>query len=174
MFVAISVPNSPGEKLFEETGTTTSFKITKVHPVEGITIEISFTSDLKGFGRFPSGKNLGSGTATQYPHGVVDAVYQGAFMIGDHHHTQSEQGQGEDNDIDNNNNMIHHSSAPQYVWWAHEKSKVIGPAKTRGLTMVSGFTNSKKFSWMNNLIMALEIEVDYASSTFKAVAYEWK
>ena len=70
-----------GEKLFEETGTTTNFKITKVHPIEGITMEISFTSEIKGIGKFPSGKNMGSGTATQYPHGVVDAVYQGAFMI---------------------------------------------------------------------------------------------
>jgi hypothetical protein len=29
--------------------------------------------------------------------------------------------------------------------------------------MVTGFTNSQKLSWMNNLIMALELEYDPAS-----------
>lgn len=156
-----------GEKLFEETGTTTNFKITKVHPIEGITMEISFTSEIKGIGKFPSGKNIGSGTATQYPHGVVDAVYQGAFMIIDDDPLLQQPQEIQDNDNTH--------SAQQYFWWAHEKSKVVeNAAKTKGLTMVSGFTNSKKLAWMNNLIMALDMEVDYASSTFKAIAYEWK
>ena len=33
-----------GEKLFEESGNITGFKVTKVHPVEGVTIESSFAS----------------------------------------------------------------------------------------------------------------------------------
>ena len=70
-----------GEKLFEESGNTAGFNITKVHPVEGITMEVSFTSDIRGIGRFPSGKNLGSGTMTQYPHGIVDASFQGAVTL---------------------------------------------------------------------------------------------
>ena len=45
-----------GEKLFEESGNVTGFKITKVHPIEGVTMEVSFTSEIKGIGRFPSGK----------------------------------------------------------------------------------------------------------------------
>ena len=48
-----------GEKLFEESGNVTGFKVTKVHPTEGVTMEVSFTSEIKGIGRFPSGKNLG-------------------------------------------------------------------------------------------------------------------
>ena len=51
-----------GEKLFEESGNITGLKIIKVHPIEGVTTEISFTSEIKGEGRFPSGQNLGSGT----------------------------------------------------------------------------------------------------------------
>jgi hypothetical protein len=70
-----------GEILFEESGNVTGFKVTKVHPMEGVTMEVSFTSEIKGIGRFPSGKNLGSGTVTQYPHGIVDGSYQGSFMI---------------------------------------------------------------------------------------------
>jgi hypothetical protein len=69
-----------GEKLFEEGGNVTGFKMTKAHPVEGVTMEVSFVSEIKGIGRFPSGKNLGSGTITEYPHGVVDGSYQGSFM----------------------------------------------------------------------------------------------
>ncbi|MDQ3852982.1 MAG: hypothetical protein M3299_09130, partial [Thermoproteota archaeon] len=68
-----------GEKLFEESGDITGFKVTKVHPVEGVTIEASFTSEIRGIGRFPSGKNLGSGAMTQYPHGIVDASWQGSL-----------------------------------------------------------------------------------------------
>jgi len=47
-----------GEKLFEEAGKIANFKVAKVHPLEGITTEISFASDVRGIGRFPSGKNL--------------------------------------------------------------------------------------------------------------------
>jgi hypothetical protein len=136
-----------GENLFEESGNVVGFKVTKVHPIEGTTMEVSFSSELKGFGKFPSGRNIGSGTMTQYPHGVVDASYQGALM------TQ----EGE-----------------QFMWWAHEKSKVVEGGKIKGMVMVSGFTNSQKLSWMNNLIMALESEFDPAAMQFRTTAYEWK
>ena len=39
-----------GEKLFEESGKVVGFKVTRVHPVEGTTIEASFTSEIKDFG----------------------------------------------------------------------------------------------------------------------------
>jgi hypothetical protein len=137
-----------GEKLFEESGDITGFKVTKVHPIEGVTIEASFTSEIRGIGRFPSGKNLGSGTMTQYPHGIVDASWQGSLMIAE--------------------------GGDQFIWWAHEKSKVTEDGKVKGLTMVTGFTNSQKLSWMNNLILALESETDLKSQTFKITGYEWK
>lgn len=137
-----------GEKLFEESGDITGFKITKVHPIEGITMEVSFTSEIKGIGRFPSGKNIGSGTMTQYPHGIVDANYQGSIMTAE--------------------------SGDQFIWWAHEKSKVIEDGKVKGLTIVTGFSNSQKLSWMNNLILVLESEIDPQSQKFKTTGYEWK
>jgi hypothetical protein len=37
-----------------------------------------------------------------------------------------------------------------------------------------GFTNSQKLSWMNNLILALEISGSVFSQKFKATGYEWK
>jgi hypothetical protein len=136
-----------GEKLFEESGNTAGFNITKVHPVEGIIMEVSFTSDVKGIGRFPSGKNLGSGTMTQFPHGIVDASFHGMEMY-------------EDGD--------------QFLWWAHQKSKVVEGGKIKGLIMVTEFTNSQKLAWMNNLIMVLDSEYDSVSQTFKATGHEWK
>ena len=137
-----------GEKLFEESVNITGFKVTKVHPIEGVTMEASFTSEIRGVGRFPSCKNLGSGTMTQYPHGMVDASWQGSLLIAE--------------------------GGDQFMWWAHEKSKVGEGGKVKGLTMVTGFSNSQKLSWMNNLIMALESEFDPESKMFKITAYEWK
>ena len=66
-----------GEKLFEESGGVTGFKVIKVHPIEGVTTEVSFTSEIRGIGRFPSGKNIGSGTVTQYRNNV--SVFQRFF-----------------------------------------------------------------------------------------------
>ncbi|MDQ4016496.1 MAG: hypothetical protein M3136_12130, partial [Thermoproteota archaeon] len=136
-----------GDKLFEESGNITGFKVTKVHPIEGVTMEVSFTSEIRGIGRFPSGKNLGSGTMTQYPHGMVDQSNQGSVMT---------------------------NEGDQFVWWAHGKGKVVEGGKVKGLIIVTGFANSKKLSWMNNLIMALESEYDPESKMFKITAYEWK
>jgi hypothetical protein len=136
-----------GEKLFEESGKVVGFKVTRVHPIEGTTMEVSFTSEIKGFGKFPSGRNIGSGTMTQYPHGVVDVSYQGTFMTG--------------------------KEGEQFMWWAHEKSKLADGGKIKGMVMVSGFTNSQKLSWMNRLLMILESEFDPAAQQFRTTAYEW-
>ena len=148
----VQIDMALGEKLFEESGGVTGFKVTKVHPIEGVTMEVSFTSEIRGIGRFPTGKNLGSGIITQYPHGIVDGSYQGSMMT---------TAQGD-------------SSDEQFVWWAHEKTKMVEGGKFKGLTMMTGFTNSQKLSWMNNLIIALDLETDPESQKFKATAYEWK
>ena len=109
--------------------------------------EVTFTSNIKGEGKFPHGKNLGSGAMTRYPHGVIDGTFQGVITT---------------------------ENGDQFMWWAHEKSKVVDDEKIRGLTIVTGFTNSEKLAWMNNLILALEVEGSTLSNEYKAVAYEWK
>jgi hypothetical protein len=137
-----------GEKLFEESGNITGVKVIKVHPIEGVTSEVSFTSEIRGEGRYPSGENLGSGTMTKYPHGVIDATWQGSLTIAE--------------------------GSDQFMWWAHEKSKVVEGGKIKGLNIMTGFTNSQKLSWMNNLIIVLEIDGSVSSMKFKATGYEWK
>ena len=42
-----------GEKLFEESGNIVAVKVTKVNPMEGMTTEVTFTSNIKGEGKFP-------------------------------------------------------------------------------------------------------------------------
>ena len=135
-----------GQKLFEEVGKTSGFKVAKVHPLEGVTTEISFTSDIKGVGRYPSGKNLDSGTITKYPHGIIDGSWQGTLT--------SELGE-------------------QFMWWSHEKGKVLEGGKIKGLNVTTGFTNSQKLSWMNNLIMIIELSGSIFSDEFSAIGYEW-
>jgi hypothetical protein len=137
-----------GEKLFEESGNITGVKVIKVHPIEGVTSEVSFTSEIRGEGRYPSSENLGSGTMTKYLHGVIDATWQGSLTIAD--------------------------GSDQFMWWAHEKSKVVEGGKIKGLNIMTGFTNSQKLSWMNNLIIVLEIDGSVSSMKFKATGYEWK
>ena len=137
-----------GEKLFEESGNIIGVKITRVHPIEGVTTEVSFTSEIRGEGKYPNGENLGSGIMTKYPHGVIDATWQGSLTIA----------KGED----------------QFMWWAHEKSKIVERGKIKGLNIMTGFTNSQKLSWMNNLIIVIEIDGSVSSMKFKATGYEWK
>jgi hypothetical protein len=115
------------------------------------TSEVSFTSEIRGEGRYPSGENLASGIMTKYPHGIIDATWQGSMMIAE--------------------------DGGQFMWWAHEKSKVVEGGKIKGLTIITiitGFSNSQKLSWMNNLIMAVEVDGSVFSQKFKATAYEWK
>ncbi len=138
-----------GEKLYEESGKVLGFKVTRVHPVEGTTMEVSFTSEIKGFGKFPSGRNIGSGIMPLYPHGVIDASHLGTIMT-------AEEEEGE-----------------QYIWWAHEKLKLADGGKMKGMIIVSGFTNSQKLSWMNALLVAGESEFDPAAQQFRVTGYEW-
>lgn len=136
-----------GDKLFEETGKLTNFNVKSVHPIEGVKMEGSFASEIKGSGNFPSGRNMGSGTMRQYPHGIVDASYEWVVTT---------------------------SEGEQFFWWAHEKSKVAEGGKTRGLVTVTGFTNSKKLSGMNSVIVAIDAEFDPTSQQYKGTGYEWK
>ena len=137
-----------GEKLFEESGEITGLKITRVHPIEGVTTEVSFTSEIRGEGRFPSGQSLGSCIMTKYPHGIIDGTWHGSLMTAD--------------------------DGDQFMWWSHEKSKVVEGGNIKGLNIMTGFTNSQKLSWMNNIILALEISGSVFSQKFKATGYEWK
>ncbi len=135
-----------GEKLFEETGKVTSVSVESVHPVEGVKMNVSFTSEIKG-AKFPSGRNMGSGKVRQYPHGIVDAQYQGVVTT---------------------------DAGDQFYWWAHEKSRVGQDGKTRGLVIVTGFTNADRIKWANNTVIAIDAVMDPEKMEFQGTGYEWK
>jgi hypothetical protein len=44
----------------------------------------------------------------------------------------------------------------------------------KGLNMMTGFTSSQRLSWMNNIILALEISGSVFSQKFNATGFEWK
>lgn len=135
-----------GQKIFEESGKTVGFKVIKVHPIEGTEMEISFVSDTKGFGKHPSGKNIGSGIIKQYPNGITDTTLQGTSTTTD---------------------------GDQIFFWAHSKGKLVEGGKEKDFGIMSGFTNSQKLSWVNSMIVAFEAEIDSASQQYKLVGYEW-
>ena len=85
---------------------------------------------------------------TKYPHGIIDGTWHGSLMTAD--------------------------DGDQFMWWSHEKSKVVEGGNIKGLNIMTGFTNSQKLSWMNNIILALEISGSVFSQKFKATGYEWK
>ena len=135
-----------GEKLFEESGKVTGFKVAKGYRIEGVMMGLSFTSDIRGVGRFPNGKNLVSGAMTRYPHGIIDATWQGTLTT---------------------------QNGEQFMWWSHEKGKVLQDGKIKGLNIVTGFINSQNLSWMNSLIIVVELVGSIFSEEFSATAYEW-
>ena len=84
---------------------------------------------------------------TKYPHGIIDASWHGCL-------TMTKNGE-------------------QFMWWGHEKSKVLENGKITGLNIVTGFTNSQKLSWMNSQIIVLEVSGSVSSKEFTTNAYEW-
>lgn len=138
-----------GEKLFEEVGKVTSTRIVSVHPVEGVKMEASFASEIKGIGNFPSGRNMGSGTMTQYPHGSTNAEYRGVVTTAEGEH---------------------------FMWWANEKGRMTEQEgeKVKSIVIVSGVTSSPKLSWMNKLIVVIDNEFDPSVQQFRGIGYEWK
>jgi hypothetical protein len=103
-------------------------------------------SDIRGVGKYPSGKNLASGTITKYSHGIIDGSWQGTLT--------TEIGE-------------------EFMWWSHEKSRVVKGGKIKGLNITTGFTNSQELSWMNNLIIVIDLAGSVLSDEFSAIGYEW-
>lgn len=83
---------------------------------------------------------------TKYPRGTIDAIWHGTLIM-----EQSEE----------------------FMWWGHEKAKVFGDGKIRGLNTVTGFTNSQNFTWRNSLILIVDLAASVLSDEFCATAYEW-
>ncbi len=144
--MALSQEHATRKKLFEQTGKITGFKITKVHPLNGIEMELSFVADNTGFNNFPNAKNIGSAITTLYPHGMFDMSLQGYATT---------------------------PTGDQILWWGHEKSKIVPGGKRKGLGILSLFSNSQKIPWINSTIITYEVDEDLSTQQFTSVGYEW-
>ena len=132
-----------GEKLFEEKGKATVIFIKEIG-AEGVVLKQSFTSELKGHGRWPSGMNMGSGLVKMMPNGMARGKWHGIFTASD----------GE-----------------MAVWKGCGRSKR-GPNSLKGVMLISFMTMSEKLKWMNEVTAIAEVSGDMMN--FTDVGYEWK
>jgi hypothetical protein len=132
-----------GEKLFEEKGKYTMMFVESVD-ADGVTMKQSFSSELTGFGRFPSGMNMGSGTIWMKQDGKAFSKWAGMMMTKD-------------------KEMI--------VWNATGQGKQMGDA-LKGIVVVTFMTKSEKYAWMNPIIAVLDIKGGMME--FSDVAYSWE
>jgi hypothetical protein len=132
-----------GEKLFEEKGKMVTPFIKEID-ADGITMKQSFTSEVKGLGRWPSGMNLGSGKVVVHQSGKGYGKWHGVFTTND----------GE-----------------VIAWTGSGKSKRAAKA-IKGVMLVSFMTTSEKLKWMNDVIAVLDVSGDMMD--FASVGYEWK
>jgi hypothetical protein len=132
-----------GEKLFEEKGKVTAGFIHQIN-LEGVVMKQSFTSEIKGFGKWPSGMNMGSGMVKMMPGGHARGKWHGIFNLSD----------GE---------MV--------VWKGSGRSKRTANS-IKGVMLISFMTMSEKYKWMNDVIAIAEVSGD--AMTFSDVTYEWK
>lgn len=133
-----------GEKIAEEKGKVTGLTVKSVGP-EGVHIEETFVSEVKGFGRFPSGRDIGTFNVVQR----VGSVFSGT-------------GQGTKTTLDGDS----------AVWKCYFIGKLEG-GKYKSLTIIEFMTTSQKLSWMSNLVAIEDITMD-ENRELSGIAYEWK
>lgn len=132
-----------GEKLFEEKGKVTMTFVDAVDAT-GMTMKQSFSSEITGFGRCPSGMNMGSGTIMMHQNGKAYGKWFGMMMTED-------------------KEMI--------VWKGSGHSKKEGEG-IKGIMVITFMTESEKYDWMNSIIAVADLEGNMME--FSDVAYEWE
>jgi hypothetical protein len=134
-----------GEKRWEEKGKAIGASIKSVGP-EGCHMEETFTTVVKGFGRGPSGTNMGTLDFVQAPDGGSSGSGQGIFTS---------------------------QSGDTVAWKIHffgRREK----GKDRSFGIVKWWTASKKLAWMNGAIGVVEGIADPKTMELSATGYEWK
>lgn len=134
-----------GEKLWEEKGKVVAMSIKSVGP-EGVHMEQTFTSVVKGFGRAPSGTNMGTLDLVQAPDGGYSGSGQGIFT-------------SQDGDT--------------VIWKIHFFGKMEA-GKSRDFNVARFWTASQKLAWMNGAIAAIEGTADMKTMELSGTGYEWK
>ena len=134
-----------GAKLWDEKAKVVGMSVKSVGP-EGVRMEETFTSVIKGFGRFPSGTNMGTVEATQSPDGGSIGSGQGICTF-------------EDGDM--------------AAWKFYFVGKV-EEGKNKSFGIVKFYTASQKLAWLNKTVAALEAIADPKTMEGSDTGYEWK
>jgi len=133
-----------GEKVAEEKGSIIGMSIKSIG-ADGMSSEISFASEVQGFGRFPSGRNMGTLSGLDGPH-TSRSTGQGVFVTKD----------GE-----------------TLPWHGSGIGKMV-VGKSKGIFLVTFTTMSQKYAWMNDVLIVLDSEASADRTKFSDTAYEWK
>jgi hypothetical protein len=133
-----------GEKLWEEKGKVTGMSVKSIGP-EGMRIEESFVSEIKGLGRFPNCRNFGTFNNVMTIAGLSSGTGQGMCTA------------------ENGDNV---------AWKAYTIGKS-DAAKSKGVLIIQFMAASSKLSWLNNLIVVYDIVMDMTTLEFTGTGYEW-
>jgi hypothetical protein len=134
-----------GAKLWEEKGKAIGVSVKSVDS-EGVHMEETFVSEFKGFGRFPSGRNMGTLNIVTRPDGFSSGIGQGMFTTQD---------------------------GDSVVWKLNGLGKREAE-KEKSIAIVQFMTTSQKLSWMNSLIVVIDAISDPKTMELSDTGYEWK
>jgi hypothetical protein len=134
-----------GEKIAEEKGKIVGFSVKSVGP-EGVHIEENFASEVKGLGRFPSGRDMGTLNIVLRSGGVFSGTGQGTKTTQD---------------------------GDSAVWKCYLIGKP-EEGKHKCVIIIEFMTASQKLSWMNGLIAIEDAILDPITRELSGTAYEWK
>jgi hypothetical protein len=132
-----------GDKLFDEKGKMTSPFVESID-ANGVTMKQSFNSEITGFGKFPSGMNMGSGTIWLGMDEKAHGKWYGMIMTKD-------------------NEMI--------VWKGSGHSKR-HQGDVKGIMVITFMTKAEKYAWMNSIIVVKDIHGNMMD--FESTGFEWK
>jgi len=134
-----------GEKMWEEKGKIIGMSVKSVGS-EGVRMEETFASDIKGLGRVPSGRNVGTLDISESPGGFFSGTGQGLFTT-------------QDGDV--------------VVWKVYSIGK-LEAGKSKSVNILRFMTTSQKLSWMNSYIAVDEGITDPMTMDISGTGYEWK
>jgi hypothetical protein len=134
-----------GEKIAEEKGKIIGSSVKSVGP-EGVHREDTFASEVKGLGRFPSGRDMGTLNVVFRSGGVFSGTGQGTKTTQD---------------------------GDSAVWKCYLIGKM-EEGKYKCVIIIEFMTASQKLSWMNGLIAIEDVILDPKTMELSGTAYEWK
>lgn len=133
-----------GRKLWEEKGKVMGTSIKSAEP-DKIVEEVTLTAEMKGFGRFPSGTNMGTIT---YLEGPIITKLDGPGYLATN---------------DGESLPYHYSGLSKEV-----------SGRSRSVGVLSFNTRSRKYAWMNGLRCLVDSASLEDGSGFSDTGYEWE